>query len=76
MRSQSEQKHRERKSPRLNPFQYKVVGETVSSHAYGKPESGSALALLGSINTPFSPTKTTSSPFHSLPFGKNQAGSW
>lgn len=54
MRSQSKPKHKGRKSPRLNPFQYKMVGDTVSSHAYGRPESLSALALLGSIDMLFS----------------------
>lgn len=56
MRSQNKYKHKGRRSPRLNSFQYKVVGDTLSSHVYGRPESGSALALLGSIDMPFSPT--------------------
>lgn len=44
-----------RKSPRLNPFQYKVVEDTVSILVYGRPESGSTSALLGSTDMPFSP---------------------
>lgn len=34
-----------------------MIGDTVSSHAYGRPQSGSTLALLLSIDMPFSPTK-------------------